>query len=58
MSGSLLAVIARRLLHLPVMRYVDDYFSVARAETTERDMLFFARCVLRVWDAIRLLFCD
>ena len=28
--GELIATIARRLLHLPVLRYVDDYFAADR----------------------------
>ena len=43
-SGALLATIARRYLHLPVLRYVDDFFSVSRRGTAERAMWVFARC--------------
>ena len=43
--GSLLCHLARRLLHLPVMRYVDDYFSCDRAECIDHALLCFMRLV-------------
>ena len=43
--GALLAHIARVFLHLPVLRYVDDYFSADRAEVAEHAMNCFARIV-------------
>ena len=43
-TGALLTFIARRVLHLPVLRYVDDFFSVSRASTAKFAMNIFARC--------------
>ena len=45
-SGALLTSIARRVLHIPVMRYVDDFFSVSRAGTAKCAMSIFARWAL------------
>jgi len=42
-AGALLTSIARRVLFLPVMRYVDDFFSVVRAGTAKCAMNIFAR---------------
>ena len=42
-AGALLTAIARRVLFLPVMRYVDDFFSVSRAGTAKCAMDIFAR---------------
>ena len=36
---------ARKLLHIPVLRYVDDYFSADRRELVEHAMQCFARLV-------------
>ena len=44
-TGALLTAIARNILHLPVMRYVDDFFSVARKNLAETAMNIFARLV-------------
>lgn len=46
--GALLRAIARRFLHLPVSRFVDDFFAMARAAEVEHSMQMFARsaCVL------------
>jgi hypothetical protein len=43
--GDLLCVLARRLLHVPVFRYVDDFFCPERPETMEHGMATFARLV-------------
>ena len=43
--GALLASIATEFLRIPVLRYVDDYFSVERCETNEHAMTCFARLV-------------
>ena len=45
--GALLTTIARRILFLPVLRYVDDFFSVARAGTAKFAMNIFARSALQ-----------
>ena len=45
-SGSLICCIARRILHLPMLRYVDDFFSVERKSTTEEAKLVFARYLI------------
>ena len=44
--GSLLRTLARKLLKLPVSRYVDDYFAADRMSSIEHAMSCFARCVL------------
>ena len=41
----LLRAIARRLLYLPLMMYVDDYFSIDRAASAQGAMQSFARLV-------------
>ena len=41
--GAMLAHLARKLLHIPVLRYVDDYFSADRPELVEHAMQCFAR---------------
>ena len=41
--GAMIAFLARKLLHLPVLRYVDDYFSADRKELVEHAMQCFAR---------------
>ena len=43
--GALLRHIGRIVLRIPLMRYVDDFFSVARAEVAEHSMMCFARLV-------------
>ena len=43
--GSLLACLARKLLKLPVLRYVDDYFCVDFPQCTKHAMNSFARLV-------------
>ena len=39
----MIAHFARRILHIPVLRYVDDYFSAERRELAEHAMQCFAR---------------
>lgn len=46
--GELLKVIGRKLLHLPVMRFVDDYFAVERKGCEEHAMNIFARWVFTI----------
>jgi len=41
--GAMIAHFARRILHIPVLRYVDDYFSAERRELAEHAMQCFAR---------------
>ena len=41
--GRLLATLARKLLHLPVLRYVDDLFTCDRPESAEHAKNCFAR---------------
>ena len=41
----MLATLARRLLHLPVLRYVDDFFTAEREESAAHAMMCFARFV-------------
>ena len=43
LQGCLLSAIARRLLHIPVMRYVDDYFGIESQGTAKSAMSIFAR---------------
>ena len=43
--GSLLAFLAQSLLMLPVLRFVDDYFSVEDPRAAEHGMQCFARLV-------------
>ena len=43
--GAMLEYLARKLLHIPVLRYVDDYFSAERRELVEHAMRCFARSV-------------
>ena len=43
--GSLLRHLGRRLLFIPLCRYVDDYFSVDREEVADHAMTCFARVV-------------
>ncbi len=43
--GSLLTSIARRILHLPILRYVDDFYAVAPHGLAEHSMNIFARLV-------------
>ena len=45
LSGALLCTLARRLLRLPVHRYVDDFFAGDRAELCEHAMGCFVRLV-------------
>ena len=44
-QGELIKVLARRILKLPVLRFVDDYFSAESKETAQHAMKCFARCV-------------
>ena len=41
--GEFIKAVARRLLHLPVSRFVDDYFAVERAACVEHAKQVFAR---------------
>ena len=41
--GSFLVAVARRILYLPVCRYVDDIFGPERAGSTEQAKLILAR---------------
>ena len=41
--GALLCAIARRILHLPVYRFVDDFFAACRATVANHSMQIFAR---------------
>ena len=50
--GELIKAIARRLLHQPVMRFVDDYFAAEHEECAKHSMLIFARC--SVWPPLCL----
>ena len=43
--GEVICTIARRLLKLPVLRYVDDYFAAERSETVHQAMSIFAKLV-------------
>ena len=43
--GALLSTLARKLLHIPVLRYVDDFFAPERPETVEHAMWSFTRLV-------------
>jgi hypothetical protein len=43
--GHLLSLIGRRLLGLPLYRYVDDYFAADRPETVEHGLSTFVRLV-------------
>lgn len=43
--GSLICTIARKVLRLPVLRYVDDFFTIDRELSTPRAKLIFARLV-------------
>ena len=43
-AGALIATLARRLLHIPVLRYVDDFFCVEATASVEVTMSIFARC--------------
>ena len=43
--GALLCHVARVMLHLPLLRYVDDYFSADRAESSAHALQCFARVV-------------
>ena len=42
--GALLRAIARRLLHMAIFRYVDDYFGPDHDDSIEHTMNVFARC--------------
>ena len=55
MPGDLIKAIARRMLNLRVLRFVDDYFAAGSAETADHAMWVFARyavldhtCIMRV----------
>ena len=43
--GSLLCAIARRVLKIPMLRYVDDFFAADRRESADKAMGIFARLV-------------
>jgi hypothetical protein len=42
-AGELITAIARRVLFLPVLRFVDDYFAAEREDVAEHAMKIFAR---------------
>ena len=44
-AGNLITAIARRVLFLPVLRFVDDYFAAEREEVAEHAMRIFARYI-------------
>ena len=46
--GDLLLEIARRLLHLPAFRYVDDYFAAERTGLAQHGLGTFVRLVRAV----------
>jgi len=46
--GALLTVLARRLLHLPMLRYVDDFFCPERKESVQHGLGCFTRLVRAV----------
>ena len=43
--GSLLRALARRVLFLPVLRFVDDFYAACRSAEVEHAMQIFARLV-------------
>ena len=43
--GALICHIARRVLHLPILRYVDDFFAIEAPELIQHSMECFARLV-------------
>ena len=43
--GALVAELARRLLFLPVFRYVDDFFAAERLECLRHGMVCFVRLI-------------
>ena len=43
--GALICAVTRRLLHIPVSRFVGDYFAMDREEEAEHAMQIFARLV-------------
>ena len=43
-QGELIKALARRILKLPVLRFVDDYFSAESKETAQHAMQCLARC--------------
>ena len=45
-AGALLRKLARRLLHIPALRYVDDFFGVDRESCIEHTMQCFARSLV------------
>ena len=45
-TGALVTAIARRILHLPVLRFVDDYFAMDRGAVAKHSLTLFARWVL------------
>ena len=45
-KGDLIKAIARRIIFLPVMRFVDDFFAAERKDCAHHSMRIFARCVL------------
>ena len=42
-AGELLKAIARRLFHLPVCRFVDDFFAAEHEEVADHGMKIFAK---------------
>ena len=45
-SGELITAIARRVMFLPVLRFVDDYFAAEREDVAKHAMQIFARHIL------------
>ena len=43
--GALLCFIARKILHIPIMRFVDDFFAPELPECAQHSMMAFARLV-------------
>lgn len=48
--GALLRHLGRKVLRILSLRYVDDFFSLARAEVAEHSMMCFARLVRALLD--------
>ena len=58
--GTLLCTVARRILHLPVFRFVDDFFAACRGAVAEHSMQIFAMLVhlfTRVSCCMRVVVC-
>ena len=53
--GELMKAIARRLLFLPVLRFVDDYFAAEQEACAKHAMLIFARCGMLIFQNISIV---